>query len=63
MRISITKEEIDNAGKLIRPNSRVPIIRNDRERKPVLAALVKILEINHNLPGKDLKAWVKSIKI
>ena len=60
---SITKEEIDNAGKLIRPNPRVPIIRNDRERKPVLAALVKILEINHNLPGKDLKAWVKSIKI
>ncbi|MHB1806227.1 MAG: hypothetical protein ACYCR2_06685 [Thermoplasmataceae archaeon] len=60
---SITKEEMDNAGKLIRPNPRVPIIRNDRERKPVLAALVKILEINHNLPGKDLKAWVQSIKI
>ncbi|MHB8359633.1 MAG: hypothetical protein ACYDCP_09060 [Thermoplasmataceae archaeon] len=59
---SITKEEMDNAGKLIGPNPRVPIIRNDRERKPVLAALVKILEINDNLPGKDLKAWVKSIK-
>ena len=51
LRISITKEEIDNAGKLTRPNPRVPIIRKDGERKPVLAALVKILEINHNLPG------------
>ena len=60
---SITKEEMDNAGKLIRPNPRVPIIRKDGERKPVLSALVKILEINHNLPGKDLKAWVQSIKI
>ena len=60
---SITKEEMDNAGKLIRPNPRVPIIRKDGKRKPVLAALVKILEINHNLPGKDLKAWVQWNKI
>jgi len=60
---SITKEEMDNAGKLIRPNPRVPIIRKDKERKPILEALVKILEINDNLSGKDLKAWVQSIKI
>ncbi len=60
---SITKEEMDNARKLIRPNPREPIIRKDRERKSVLAALVKILETNDELPAKELKAWVESIKI
>ena len=63
LRISITKEEIDNAGKLTRPNPRVPIIRKYGERKPVLADLMRMLEINHNLPGKNLKEWVQSIKI
>ena len=60
---SITKEEMDNARKLIRPNPREPIIRKDKERKSVLAALVKILETNDELPAKELKAWVESIKI
>ena len=60
---SITKEEMDNARKLIRPNPREPIIRKDRERRPVLCALVKILEANEDLPAKELKAWVKLIKI
>ncbi|MHB1709128.1 MAG: hypothetical protein ACYCT2_06620 [Thermoplasmataceae archaeon] len=60
---SITKEEMDKARRLIRPNPCEPIIRKDRERKPVLAALVKMLEANDDLPAKELKAWVASIKI
>ena len=60
---SITGDELDDAVKLIRPNPCEPIIRKDKERKPVLIALVKILEINDNLPEKDLNAWVESIKI
>ncbi len=63
LRISITKEEMDNAWKLTRPNLCVPIIWIDRERKPVLADLVRILEINHNLPGENLKEWVQWNKI
>ncbi|MHB1440260.1 MAG: hypothetical protein ACYCWK_05980 [Cuniculiplasma sp.] len=35
---------MDKARKLIRPNPRVPVIWKDRERKPVLDALVKILK-------------------
>ena len=54
---------MDNAGKLMRPNPRVPIIRIYMERKPVLADLVRILEINHNLPEENLKEWVKWNKI
>ena len=61
--MSVTKEEMDNARRLIRPNPCEPIIRKDRERKSVLAALVKILETNDELPAKELKAWVESIKI
>ncbi|EQD74496.1 hypothetical protein B1B_02636, partial [mine drainage metagenome] len=60
---SITKKEIDNARKLIRPNPCEPIIRKDKERKPVLDALVKMFETHENLPEKELKAWVDSIKI
>ena len=59
----ITGDELDDAVKLIRPNPCEPIIRKDKERKPTLIALVKILEINDNLPEKDLNAWVESIKI
>ena len=60
---SITKEEMDQARKLIRPNPREPIIRKDKERKPVLDALVKIFETHEELPAEELKAWVESIKI
>ena len=60
---SITGDELDDAVKLIRPNPCEPIIRKDKERKPALIALVKILEINDNLPEKDLNAWVEPIKI
>ncbi|MHB8395606.1 MAG: hypothetical protein ACYDAZ_00150 [Thermoplasmataceae archaeon] len=60
---SITKEEMDNARRLIRPNPCEPIIRKDVKRKPVLCAFVKILEANEELPAKELKAWVESIKI
>jgi hypothetical protein len=60
---SIREDELDDAVKLIRPNPCEPIIRKDKERKPALIALVKILEINDNLPEKDLNAWVESIKI
>ena len=60
---SITEDELDSAGKLIRPNPCEPIIGKDKERKPALIALVKILEINNNLSSKDLNAWVESIKI
>jgi len=61
--VSITPEEMDNARKLIRPNPCEPIVRKDRERKPVLDALVKILETHEDLPTKEVKAWIKSIKI
>ena len=60
---SITKEEIDNAEKLIKPNLCKPIIGKDRNRKPVLGNLVKILETHENLPEKELKVWVEAIKI
>lgn len=60
---SIREDELDDAVKLIRPNPCEPIIRKDKERKPALIALVKILEINDNLPEKDLNAWVEPIKI
>ena len=60
---SITKEELNAAGKLIRPNPCDPIIRKDRKRKPVLDAFVKILESHDDLPAKELKAWIKTIKL
>ncbi|MHB8358505.1 MAG: hypothetical protein ACYDCP_03255 [Thermoplasmataceae archaeon] len=60
---SVTEEEMDNARRHIRQNPREPVIRKDRERKPVLATLVKILEANDDLQAKELNAWVKSIKI
>lgn len=60
---TITKKEMNEARKLIRPNPCEPIIRKDRERKPVLEALVKMMEVNVEVPAKELKAWVASIKI
>lgn len=60
---SITKEEIDKSRKLIRPNPCEPILRKDMKRKPVLCALVKILETHETLPETELKAWIESIKI
>ena len=60
---SITKEEMDHARKLIRPNPCDPIIRNDRRRMLVLHDLVKILETHEKLPADELKAWVESIEI
>ena len=60
---SITKEEMDQALKLIKPNPCDPIIRNDRRRMPFLYDLVKILEAHEKLPADELKAWVESIKI
>ena len=60
---SVTPEEIDHARKLIRSNPCYPIIRKDIERKPVLNALVKILETHEDLPIKEVEEWVKSIKI
>ena len=40
---SITREEIDAVKKLIQLNPRKPIIRIDREREPILNAVVKLL--------------------
>ncbi len=60
--VSISPEEMDSARKLVRPNPCEPIIRNDRDRKPVLDALVKMLETHEDIPIKEVKAWVKSIK-
>ena len=60
---SITKEEMDQALKLIIPNPLDPIIRNDRRRMPVLYDLLKILEAHEKLPADGLKAWVESINI
>ena len=60
---SITGEEMDIARKLIRPNPCELIIRKDRERKPVLDALVKMLESHEDLPAKELETWVEGIKI
>ncbi len=60
---SATKAELNAAEKLIRPNPREPVVGKDKERKPVLDALVKILETYEELPAKELKAWVESIKI
>jgi hypothetical protein len=44
------------------PNPNEPIIRKDRERKPVMDAFVKILEMNENLSEGDLSEWIESIK-
>ena len=60
---SVTKDELNEARKLIRLNPDEPITRKDRERKPVLEALVKILESREDLPAKELEAWVEGIKI
>ena len=60
---SLTKEEIDKSRKLIRSNFCEPILRKDMKRKPVLYALVKILETHESLPETELKAWIESIKI
>ncbi len=54
---------MDKARKLIRLDPRESIIRNDVKRKSVLEALVKILEANDDLPAKELKALIESIKI
>ena len=53
---SITKEERDNARRLVRLNPCEPIIWKDRKRKSTL-------ETKDNLAEKDLKTWVESIKI
>ena len=60
---SITREEMDQALKLIRPNPCDPIIRDGRRRMPVLCDLVKILEAHEKLSADELKAWVESVKI
>ncbi len=60
---SITREETDQARKLIRPNPCDPIIRKGKERKPVLDALVKILETHETLPEAELRVWIEAIKI
>ena len=60
---SITKEEMDQARNLIRPNPCDPIIRNDTKRVTVLHDLVEILETHEKLPADELKAWVESVKI
>jgi hypothetical protein len=59
----LTKAELDAARKLIQPNPCSPIIRKDRERKPVLDAFVKILETNENLPGEKLETGVESVRV
>ncbi len=53
---SITKEERDNARRLVRLNPCEPIIWKDRKRKSTL-------ETKDNLAEKDLKTWAESIKI
>ena len=58
-----TKNETDVAMALIRPNPCEPIKRKDKERKPILDPIVKILETYENLPDKELKVWVELIKI
>ena len=50
---SITKEEMDQAQKLIRPNPCDPIIRNDKKRVAVLHELV-VNDLGHALP------WISS---
>ena len=60
---SITGEEMEEVGKSIRPNPCEPIIRKDRERKPIPDALVEILEKNEDLSEKGLEAWVKTVRI
>ena len=59
---SATRAELNAAEKLIRPNPRETIIRKDKERKSVLDALVKTLEMNENLSEGDLREWIESIK-
>ncbi|MHB8361797.1 MAG: hypothetical protein ACYDAO_07565 [Thermoplasmataceae archaeon] len=54
---------MNNVRKLIRPNACEPIIRKDRERKTVLEALAKLMDVNVEVPAKELKAWAASIKI
>lgn len=60
---SVTKEEVNEARKLIRPNPCKPTIPNDRERKPALEGMVKILEIHEDAPEMYLESWVKSLNI
>ena len=60
---SITREEMDEARKLIRPNPCEPVIRRDKDRKPILEGLVRIMESHDELSVEILKEWVESVKI
>ena len=61
--MSITKEEMTVARKLIRRNPCEAIVRKDSKRMPVLQAFVNIIEVHENVTKSELKKWLGSIKI
>ena len=61
--MSITKEEMDKARKLILRNPCDPIIKKDSKRMSVLQAFVKIIGVHKNVTDGELKEWLGSIKI
>ena len=59
---SVTGREMAEARKLIRPNPRVPIVRNDVDRCTLLHEFVEIIEKYDTGMEGHMKRWVSAVK-
>ena len=59
---SVTGREMAEARKLIRPNPRVPIVRNDGDRCTLLHEFIKIIEKYDTGMEGHMKRWVSAVK-
>ena len=59
---SVTGREMAEARKLIRPNPRVPIVRNDVDRCTLLHKFVEIIEKHDTGMEGHMKRWVSAVK-
>ena len=59
---SITGREMAETRKLIRPNPRIPIVRNDVDRCTLLNKSVEIIEKHDTVMEGHMKRWVSAVK-
>ena len=59
---SITGREMAETRKLIRPNPRIPIVRNDGDRCTLLNKSVEIIEKHDTGIERHMKRWVSAVK-
>ncbi len=59
---SVTGREMAEARKLIIPNPRVPIVRNDVDRGTLLHKFVEIIEEYDTDMEGHMKRWVSAVK-